>query len=82
MTTDSFTIHDGASHIVVDQKRYGRKEWAAEYLGVSERYLRELVYRGILPCSRLGTALIFDREDLDALVAANRVEATVAEVSA
>lgn len=48
---------------------------AADYLGMSERFVRECIARKRIPYSKIGRLVKFDRADLDAFIAANRVEA-------
>jgi excisionase family DNA binding protein len=48
---------------------------AAERLGVSVRYLRQLVARGAIARRRLGRRVMFSEADLDAYVATTRVQA-------
>lgn len=47
---------------------------AAEYLCVSPRYVRRLVRERRVAFHKVGKHLRFDRRDLDALIAAGRVE--------
>jgi excisionase family DNA binding protein len=48
---------------------------AAAYLGISRRYLAQITHEGRLPFIRLGArCVIYDRTDLDAFLAANRVD--------
>jgi excisionase family DNA binding protein len=44
-----------------------QKEEAA-YLGISYWTLRDLVFRGDLPCVRINRRLLLDRQDLDAFL--------------
>ena len=48
---------------------------AAEYLGITERHLRGLIERREIRFHKVGRLNMFDPDDLDAYVAANRVEA-------
>jgi len=41
---------------------------AAAYLGGSERWLRRLLDRGIVPCKRIGRNIYFKREWLDEFI--------------
>jgi excisionase family DNA binding protein len=47
---------------------------AAEYLGITERHLRELVYRREVPYTRVGRLLRFMPHDLDAYLEARTVQ--------
>lgn len=49
---------------------------AATYLGTSERHVRRLVSERRLPHHKVGKFVVLDTRDLDAFVAAHRVEAT------
>ncbi len=40
-------------------------EEAARYLGISKWTLRDLVFRGDLPCVRIKRRMLLDRQDLD-----------------
>jgi len=57
-----------------------RPDGAAEYVGMSEQWIREQRAAGILPCLKLGTSrnspILFDTDDLDRLMAAYRQPAT------
>ena len=48
---------------------------AAEYLGVTERWIRRAVEERRIPFVKLGRLVRFSVEDLDAYVASRRVEA-------
>lgn len=48
---------------------------AADYLGITERHLRELVYRRKIAYTKAGRLLRFYVEDLDKYLRDNRVEA-------
>jgi excisionase family DNA binding protein len=49
-----------------DNKRYFKTSAAADYLGVSRRYLCELVSQGRIRHSRVGRrTLLFSKADLD-----------------
>jgi len=48
---------------------------AAEYLATTERHVRDMAWRRILPHVKVGRLVRFDRADLDAWLDANRVEA-------
>jgi excisionase family DNA binding protein len=41
---------------------------AAEYLGGSERWLRRLLERGVVPCRRIGRNVFFKRSELEEFV--------------
>jgi excisionase family DNA binding protein len=41
---------------------------AAAYLGGSERWLRRLLDRGIVPCKRIGRNIVFKRSELDEFI--------------
>jgi excisionase family DNA binding protein len=41
---------------------------AAAYLGGSERWLRRLLERGLVPCGRLGRNIVFKRSELEQFV--------------
>jgi len=41
---------------------------AAAYLGGSERWLRRLLDRGLVPCKRIGRNLYFKRTELDEFI--------------
>ena len=48
---------------------------AARYLGISRRYLSQMTAQGRLPFIRLGPrCVLYDRGDLDAFLAASRVD--------
>ncbi len=47
----------------------------AEYLGTTERHVRELVYKRNVPYHKVGRLLRFDLDDLDAWMLANRYPA-------
>lgn len=49
-------------------------EQAAEYLGVTERWVRRAIADRRIPFSRVGRLVRFDPRDLDAYLASNRVE--------
>jgi excisionase family DNA binding protein len=62
-----------------------RSDWfevwdAADYIGVSEASLRRLIRDGAVPISKPGgklrSRIRIQRQDLDALMAAGRIEAT------
>lgn len=42
-----------------------RYSGAAEYTGLSESYLRRLVYDGKIPFSKIGKAVVFNSQELD-----------------
>ncbi len=48
------------------ERRLLSQEEAARYLGISKWTLRDLVFRGDLPCVRIKRRLLVDRQDLDA----------------
>lgn len=48
---------------------------AAEYLGVSERWIDRRIERGEIPFHKFGKLIRFHRDDLDDVIAASRVEA-------
>lgn len=48
---------------------------AAEYLGITPRHLRELVYRREVPFVKVGRSLRFDLRRLDRWIAAHSSEA-------
>ncbi len=48
---------------------------AADYLNISERHVRSLIYRRQLPHFKVGGRIRFDLDDLDAWLDAHRVEA-------
>jgi excisionase family DNA binding protein len=50
-------------------------EQAATYLNVSRRWLKRAVYERRLAYTHVGRLLRFERTDLDAMLANNRVEA-------
>ena len=56
-------------------QRYLDVPATAEYLGVTERHVRELVYRRAIPHHHVGRLLRFDLDDLDAWMLANRTPA-------
>ncbi|MBX3347788.1 MAG: helix-turn-helix domain-containing protein [Nitrospira sp.] len=41
---------------------------AAIYLGGSERWLRRLLYRGVVPCKRMGRNIYFKRSELEEFI--------------
>lgn len=43
---------------------------AAEFLGGSERWLRRLLERGVVPCKRIGRNVYFKRSELEEFVTA------------
>ena len=48
---------------------------AAKYIGVSRRYLAQMTAQGRLPFIRLGPrCVLYERTDLDAFIAAARVD--------
>jgi excisionase family DNA binding protein len=49
---------------------------AATALAISERTLWELTHRGGLPCVRIGRSVRYVQADLDAWIAAQRVQHT------
>lgn len=50
-------------------QRYVTLKDSAEYLGVTERTIRNFIARGDLPAYRIGSrALRIDREDLDRII--------------
>lgn len=52
------------------QPAFLRPPESARYLSISERHLRDLTRRGIIPAARLGKKLtLYARADLDAAVA-------------
>lgn len=60
----------------MNASKTGRRVWlrypeAAAHVGVSERQLRRATQAGRVPYTRLGNAVLFDPEALDAWVAAN-----------
>jgi excisionase family DNA binding protein len=50
---------------------------AADYLGVSERFIRRLVAERRIPYHKLGRFVRIAQSDLDTLLAANRRDAIV-----
>lgn len=48
---------------------------AAEYLGTTERHVRELKYRRAIPFVKVGRSLRFDIRDLDRWIEAHKTEA-------
>jgi excisionase family DNA binding protein len=48
---------------------------AADYLAITERHLRELVYRREVPYTRVGRLLRFMPDDLDAYLDARTIRA-------
>jgi excisionase family DNA binding protein len=49
---------------------------AADYLGVSQRFIRRLVQERRIPFYRLGKLVRFDQRDLDAFLDNGRIEAS------
>lgn len=49
---------------------------AANYLGITQRHLRDLVYRRRVPHYKVGRLVRFSLADLDKWMASSRVEAT------
>lgn len=47
----------------------------AEYLGTTERHVRELVYRRAIPFVKVGRSLRFDLRHIDRWIAANTSDA-------
>jgi len=41
---------------------------AATYLGGSERWLRRLLERGLVPCRRIGRNIVFKRNELEQFI--------------
>lgn len=63
----------------IARERRGRRldvVGAASYLGLTERHLRQLVFERRLTHFKLGRRLVFDTDDLDAYLEANRREAS------
>lgn len=54
--------------------RYLTRTEAAEYLRVSDRYLRLETSRGNIAAFKLGRRVLYSREDLDAYMQRNRVQ--------
>ncbi len=58
-----------------------RPKEAAEYLGMSEKWIRDLLETGVIPHLKLGTArnspVLIETDDLDALMDAYRRPATI-----
>ena len=50
-------------------------EQAAKYLGTTRWCMRSLAWEKKLPTVRLGKRLLFDRQDLDAFIAAKKCAA-------
>lgn len=48
---------------------------AAEYLGTTERHIRELKYRREIPFVKVGRSLRFDLRDLERWIEANKTGA-------
>lgn len=48
---------------------------AAEYLGTTERHIRELKYRRAIPFVKVGRSLRFDVRDLDRWIEQNKTGA-------
>lgn len=55
---------------------------AAEYMGVTPRWMRQAVLDKRIPYTKLGLNVRFDRADLDAYLAAARVDAKVGLLAA
>jgi hypothetical protein len=53
-----------------------RRKAAADYLGRSEHWLKDAQLSGAIPFYRIGRVPVFDTDDLDRFLAANRVEAS------
>lgn len=41
---------------------------AAQFLGGTERWLRRLLERGVVPCRRLGRNIVFKRSELEEFI--------------
>jgi excisionase family DNA binding protein len=52
-------------------------EEAADYLGVTEAWVRRAIKDRVIPFHKVGHYVRFDTTDLDAYLQANRVEAEV-----
>lgn len=55
--------------------RLTNRKGAAEYLGTTERHIKRLVYERQIPHVHIGRKLLFDYDDLDRFIKANRTEA-------
>ena len=56
----------------VSQGRWYTIDEAAEYLGMSRRYVQKRMADGTLPFHKFGTAVRFHKDDLDAHIAKTR----------
>lgn len=54
-------------------KRLYSIQEAADYLALSTWTVRELIWKGELPHVRLGRRILLDLQDLDALIAHNKI---------
>ena len=59
-----------------NEKRYYKTGAAADYLGLSRRYLHELTSQGRIPFSRIGRrTMLFRKDDLDGFVDQHMIQA-------
>ena len=56
------------------ERRYLDVHQAAIYLGATEKAIRYRVEARTLPFSRIGSRIVFDRQELDKLIAKNAVQ--------
>ena len=55
------------------QSRLLSQSAAAAYLGISKWTLRDLVFRGEIPCVRIKRRILVDRQDLDAFLDRSKI---------
>ena len=54
------------------ERKYMGADPGAKYTGLSIHTLRSYAYKGVLPSFKVGTRLLFDVDDLDALIQAGK----------
>lgn len=62
------TILEGAEDMETKDKRYMRTREVAEYLSVKQDTVRYWVRKGIIPHSKIGRTILFDRDALDSFI--------------
>jgi excisionase family DNA binding protein len=68
------TMRRGDAESPINNRLLSRRE-AAAYLGISIRFLCDLLSQRSVACIRIGGRTMLDRADLDAFVEANKVKA-------
>jgi excisionase family DNA binding protein len=72
--SNSTLTRSGGAESPINNRLLSRRE-AAAYLGISIRFLCDLLSQRSVACIRIGGRTMLDRSDLDAFIESNKVKA-------